>query len=56
MAVRDEDSLSDYDIMRLSLLNRKLEEAQQWISEQADRCFKDYFAAGGRHRHHHDDD
>ncbi|PTB18254.1 hypothetical protein C9I57_24035 [Trinickia symbiotica] len=56
MLSRSIDELSDEQIEQLRLLNRKLEEAQQWICQRAQRCLDDYFRAGGVEPHRYNDE
>ncbi|MEA3119712.1 MAG: hypothetical protein QOI13_2982 [Paraburkholderia sp.] len=44
---RHSDELSEEELERLRLLNRKLTEAEAWIRQRSDQCLSDYYRAGG---------
>ena len=44
---RHSDELSEEEVERLHLLNRKLAEAEAWIRQRRDQCLSDYFRTGG---------
>lgn len=44
---RDINELTEEEIERLRLHNRKLAEAEAWIRQRRDRCLADYYRAGG---------
>lgn len=55
-AGRSEDNLSETELERLRLLNRKLAEAEAWIRERVDQCQRDYYRAGGVKQHRYSDE